>query len=140
MPWERCERALYTPKHAVNTMQQLLARCRSVMYTIKAQRENCEDVVYTLLLANLIYLCVYRGDPTARWQVFRTLYKRCGIAVCCDRGFWHICFSSLLQRYVPQQLYIQTKNNTNWLPDKLWNEPQTFYSLKRILDEHAPAL
>jgi len=28
----------------------------------------------------------FRGDPTARWQVFRTLYKRCGIAVFRDKG------------------------------------------------------
>jgi len=30
---------------------------------------------------------IFRGDPTARWHGFRTLYKRCGIAVWCDRGF-----------------------------------------------------
>jgi len=29
---------------------------------------------------------VFRVDPTVCWQVFRMLYKRCGIAVWCDRG------------------------------------------------------
>jgi len=29
---------------------------------------------------------VFRGDPTARRQVFITLYKRCGITLWCHKG------------------------------------------------------
>jgi len=58
---------------AVNTMQQLLARC--------------ENVTCTRYYWQIWYIFRrFYGDPTARWHGFRTLYKRCGIAVWCDRG------------------------------------------------------
>jgi len=51
-----------------------------------------QDVVWTLwgrcvhaMTGEIDILGVFRGDPTARWQVLWTLYKRCGIAVWCDR-------------------------------------------------------
>jgi len=39
-------------------------------------------------------LGVFRGDPTARWHGFRTLYKRCGNAGWCDRGFIGVDFTT----------------------------------------------
>ena len=68
---------------AVNTLQQLLARCENVKDAVKTLWERRVDAVGTLL----IFLGVFRSDPTVRCHGFRTLYKRCGIAVWCDRGF-----------------------------------------------------
>jgi len=79
---------------AVNTLQQLLACCKNVMDAVKTLWERCVDAVWTLwgrcvhaMTDKFDILGVFRGDPTARWYGFRTLYKRCGIAVWCDRGF-----------------------------------------------------
>jgi len=81
-------------ERAVNTLQQLLARRKSVMDVLKTLCERCVDAVGTrwgrcvqAITGNFDILGVFRGDPTARWQVFGTLYRRCGIAVWCDRGF-----------------------------------------------------
>ena len=81
---------------AVDTLQQLLARRRSIMDAVKTLWERRVDAVGTLwgrclhaITGKFDILCVhvFRGDPTARWQVLKTLYKRCDIAVWCDRGF-----------------------------------------------------
>jgi len=80
-------------ERAVNTLQQLLARRISVMDAKRRLWERRVDAVWTLwgrcvhaITGKFNTLGVFRGDPTARWQVLRTLYKRCGIAVWCDRG------------------------------------------------------
>jgi len=90
----------------VNTLQQLLALCKNVMDAVKMCGNvvwtlcgRGEDVVYTLWLGNLIFLGVFRGDPTARWHGFRTLYKRCGIAVGCDMGLNYIALIILTVNY-----------------------------------------
>ena len=88
-PWERCERRV----RALNTLQQLLARCENVIDAVKTLWERRVDAVGTLWgrcvhakTDKFDILGVFRGDPTARWHGLRTLYKRCGIAVWCDRG------------------------------------------------------
>jgi len=90
-PWERCGRA-------VNTLQQLLARLRSVMDAVKTLWERRVGAEGTLwgrcvhaITDTFDILGVFRGDPTARLvRWFRTLNKRCGIAVLCDRGLINI--------------------------------------------------
>jgi len=65
-----------------------------VMDAIKTPWERRVDAVGTLWGSGVHPISgkldskidVFRVDPTVRWQVFRTLYKRCGIAVWCDRG------------------------------------------------------
>jgi len=42
----------------------------NIIIIINANDGRFEDVVYTLLLENLIYFDALRGDPTARWQDF----------------------------------------------------------------------
>jgi len=61
------------------------------MEAMKTLWERRVDAVGTLLwryvhaiTGKFDILDVFRGD---RWQMFRTLYKRCGIAVWCDRDF-----------------------------------------------------
>jgi len=94
-PWARRVRA-------VNTLQQLLARCKNVLDAVKKLWERRIDAVVTLwgrcehaITGKFDILGVFRGDSTARLHGFRTLYKRCAIAVWCDRGFtsktlpWH---------------------------------------------------
>ena len=85
-PWARRVRA-------VNTLQQLLARSENVMDVVKTLWERRVDAVGTLwgrcvyaITGKFDILGVFCGDTTARWHGFRTLYKRCGNAVWCDRG------------------------------------------------------
>ena len=66
MPYALCARA-------VNTLQQLFARRRSVMNAIKTLWERREDAVGTLwgryihaIAGKFDILGVFRGDPTAR--------------------------------------------------------------------------
>jgi len=88
-PWARRVRA-------VNTLQQLLARCENFMDVVKTLWERRVNAVGTLwgrcvhAITDKLFLGVFRGDPTARWHGFRTLYKRCGIAVWFDRGFKYV--------------------------------------------------
>jgi len=63
------------------------------MDAVKTLWERRVDAVWTLwgrcvhaITDNFDILGVFHGDPTARWHGFRTLYKRCGNAVWCDRG------------------------------------------------------
>jgi len=75
---------------AVNTLQQLLTRCENVMDAVKTLWERCVDVVGTLW-GRCVHAIddkfdIFRCIPKARWHGFRTLYKRCGNAVWCDRG------------------------------------------------------
>jgi len=86
-PWARRVRA-------ENTLKQLLARCKNVMDAVKTLWERRVDAVGTLwgrcvhaITDKFDILGVFRGNPTACWHGFGTLYKRCGIAVWCDRGF-----------------------------------------------------
>jgi len=110
-PWERCVRAACAPcarrERAVNTLQQLLARCKNVMDAVKTLWERREDAIGTLwgrcvhaITGKFDILGVFSGDPTASWHGFRTLYKRCGNAVWCDRGlrdnWWHQYFINQL--------------------------------------------
>jgi len=79
-PWARRVRA-------VNTLQQQVARRSNVIDAIKTLCGSCRNVIcyadINLSLAvgtnaitgKLDILGVFRGDPTARWQVFRTLYN-----------------------------------------------------------------
>ena len=80
-------------------MCALWTRCNNclrenVTDAVKTLRELCVDAVVTLwgrcvhaITDKFDILGVFHGDPTTRWHGFRTLYKRCGIAVWCDRGF-----------------------------------------------------
>jgi len=63
------------------------------MDAIKTLWERRKDAIGTLwghcvhaITGNFDILNVFRGDPTARWQVFRTMYKRCVIAIWSDKG------------------------------------------------------
>jgi len=104
---------------AVNTLQQLLSRRRSVIDAVKTLWERRVDAVGTLWgrcvhvitgkFDILIFWGVFRGDPTARWQVFRTLYKRCGIAVWYDRG---LILRYCLVRFFLSQLGFAEVNST----------------------------
>ena len=78
-PCTRCEHAAAT----ACALWKRQERCKDAVGRLCAL---CRDVVYTLWLTNLIFLGVFRSDHTARWHGFKTLYKRCGIAVWCDRG------------------------------------------------------
>jgi len=69
-PWERCVRA-------VNTLQQLLARRKDAMGKSCERWRDAVGTLCTLYNWQFDILGVFRGDPTARWQVFRRLYKRC---------------------------------------------------------------
>ena len=58
---------------AVNTLQQLLARCKNVIDAVKTLWERCVDAVGTLrerrvhaITDKFDILGVFRGDPTAR--------------------------------------------------------------------------
>jgi len=75
----------------MNTLQQLLARCENVMDAVKTLWERLVDAVGTLWGR-----CVHA--VTGKFDMFRlisrrshrTLYKRCGNAVWCDRGFMYV--------------------------------------------------
>ena len=87
-------------------MCALCARCQHAAATACAlwkRHGRCKDAVGTLCTRytdTLIFLGVFRGDPTARLHGFRTLYKHCGIAVWCDRGLSEICVIFLNSKMV----------------------------------------
>ena len=99
--WESCVRALCVPwarcEHAAATACALWkshGRCKDAVGTLCGR---CRDALRTLCTRyNWQIWGVFRGDPTARWHGFKTLYKRCGIAVWCDRGFTTCIFCILL--------------------------------------------
>jgi len=109
-------RVVYAPWSCCSNFLRSVTSCR-----------RCEDVVYTLVLAKLIG--VFRSDPTAHRQVFRTMYKLCGITVWCDRGFkknrwlltyvhaWNTCVfdTTLSKRAVVRIRYIL---NIMWNTDQ----------------------
>jgi len=93
--WERYVRAVRTlcarRERVVNTLQQLLARSRSLMEAIKRlwDRGRCMDAVKTLCTRYNWQIRFFRRvsrRPHCALTGFKTLYKRCGIAVWCDRG------------------------------------------------------
>ena len=80
-------------ERTVNMLQQL-ARRRGVMDAIQTLWGRPMDVVGMLwgrfvhaITGKFDILGVFCGDHTARWHIFSTLYKRCGIVVWCDSGF-----------------------------------------------------
>ena len=89
---------------AVTTLQQLLARRRSVMDSVKTPWERHVDAVGTLLgrcvHAITGIIDIFRRilrRPHSALTCFRTLYKRCGFAVWCDRGF--MCCGQTIPEY-----------------------------------------
>ena len=80
-PWTRCSNCL----RAVEASWTLQRRCGTVVQTLWGRCVHAITGKFDIFGA-------FHGDPTARWQVYRTLYTRCDIAVWCDRGFkWVKC-------------------------------------------------
>jgi len=107
-PWERCVRAVSAPcarcEHAAATACALWkrhGRCKDAMGTLFGRCRDTVRTFYIHAITDTFYILgVFRGDPTARWHGFRTLYKRCGNAVWCDRGFTWLAQFCLLGNLV----------------------------------------
>jgi len=86
---------------AVNTLQQLLARRRSVMDAIRTLCERRVDAVGTLRGRFVhaitgkfdVFRRISRRPHSALTGFQNATYKRCGIAVWCDRGLTAYIYS-----------------------------------------------
>jgi len=57
-----------------------------IFIKIKLNLQHLQIDVHALT-GNFDMFSHFRGDPKTPWQIFWTLYKRCGIAIWCERGF-----------------------------------------------------
>jgi len=109
-------------------MRTLCACCENTVCAPWSRWSNCLDAVKTLwerrvdavgtlwgccvhaITGKFDILGVFCGDPTARWHGFRTLYKRCGIAVWCDRGLRYMEIHWQPRKNVKQRMYCKKYN------------------------------